>query len=87
MALTHIFFESLEDWLNATHRRHVYGLPFIQTVPSSQGMAWKESRIILSQIFAESVTYHCLILVARRLDPMDSDEDEDEERNKTEGQR
>ena len=34
-------------------------------------MAWKESRIILSQIREESIVYHCLILVGRRLDPMD----------------
>ena len=78
MALVHIFFESLEDWFGATHRQHVYGLPFIQTVPSSHGMAWKESRIILSQIYAESVVYHCLILVARRLEPMDSEKKQEQ---------
>ena len=78
MALVHIFFESLEDWVGATHRQHVYGLPFIQTVPSSQGMAWKESRIILSQIYTESVIYHCLSLVARRLDPMDREKKQEQ---------
>ena len=41
------------------------------TRPSSNGLAWKESKIQLSQVQKSGVVHHCLFLIGRYLDPVE----------------
>lgn len=72
--MVHIFFDSLSDWLQASGRNTVYAMPYIETHPIQQGIARKELRIILSYVRpVDDVVYHCILLIATRLDPTDRD--------------
>ena len=75
MSRLHIFFESLDAWVTASCAKPVYAMPMQLTRPASNGMAWKESKIQLSQEHDESgAVHHCLFLVGRYLDPIGKDE-------------
>lgn len=71
----HVFFESLEAWVAASCNTPVYAMPMQITRPSSNGLAWKESKIQLSQVHDEIETvHHCLFLIGRYLDPVEQRE-------------
>lgn len=71
----HAFFESLDAWVAASCKKPVYAMPMQITRPSSNGMAWKESKIQLSQAHDETDTvHHCLFLIGRYLDPVEQHE-------------
>ena len=70
----HVFFESLDAWAAAAGPSIVYAMPMQLTRPAEHGMAWKESKILLSQLqAADGVAHHCLFLVGRWLAPVEQD--------------
>lgn len=69
----HAFFESLDAWVAASCKKPVYAMPMQITRPSSNGMAWKESKILLSQVQESGVVHHCSFLVGRYLSPVEQD--------------
>ena len=70
----HVFFESLDAWVAASGPSIVYAMPMQLTRPAEHGMAWKESKILLSQLqSADGVVHHCLFLIGRWLAPVEQD--------------
>lgn len=73
--MIHVFFESLDAWIAASCAKPVYAMPMQFTRPTSSNMAWKESKIQLSQVCDETgAIHHCLFLVGRYLEPVEDHE-------------
>lgn len=66
----HIFFDSLDQWLQTTHKDHpVYCFPFTETYPSkTEGIKLVYSRIQVSQVLDEYV-HHLRIFTGQHTDP------------------
>ena len=75
MSQHHVFFHSLRAWVIASYNGPVYAMPMQLTRPASDGMAWKESKIQLSQAHDETgAVHHCLFLIGRYLEPTEQHE-------------
>ena len=66
----HIFFDSLDQWLQTAHKDHpVYCFPFTETYPSkTEGIKLVYSRIQVSQVVDEYV-HHLRVFTGQHTDP------------------
>lgn len=64
----HLFFESLEAFLEAADQSVMYAMPIVRTHPS-QYVALVYSNIHVSQIHPDDLVHHVILKVAERTEP------------------